>query len=106
MKTCVKRPKKETYLCEALDLLLQPAGKDKGALFLAEYVASRSGIPLKNAMFLEKVNLVWMTQVPREAHPKPLSVKQAILKTFCHAVTKVKVKGLIDEDALAKEAIF
>ncbi|CAK0856401.1 unnamed protein product [Prorocentrum cordatum] len=83
--------------------MLMPTGADAGALLLAEYVAVRSKIKLLSSTSMGKTNSVWQTSASGSAPGQPLSFADAVRMTFCHRVTKEKVKGLVPEDPLVQE---
>ena len=77
--------------------LLRVEAADPGADLLAEYVASRCGIKLRSSLFLKKANPVWHVRRGRSSVTTPLLLEDARQITFCHRVTKEKVKGLVGD---------
>ena len=76
-------------------LRMEAAGP--GADLLAEYVASRCGIKLRSSLFLKTANPVWHVRRGRSTVTTPLLLEDARQITFCHRVTKEKVKGLVGD---------
>ena len=97
VRTCLQRETSSVAVITTLQELLRVEAADPGADLLAEYVASRCGIKLRSSLFLKKANPVWHVRRGRSSVTTPLLLEDARQITFCHRVTKEKVKGLVGD---------
>ena len=97
VRTCLQRETSSVAVITTLQELLRVEAADPGADLLAEYVASRCGIKLGSSLFLKKANPVWHVRRGRSSVTTPLLLEDARQITFCHRVTKEKVKGLVGD---------
>ena len=93
LETCVQRETSSVAVITTLQELLRVEAADPGTDLLAEYVASRCGIKLRSSLFLKKADPVWHVRRGRWAVTTPPLLEDACQITFCHRVTKEKVKG-------------